>query len=1437
MAQCSIWGNGYVSSCLSEILPPSSCIASGLLILGMYHLYSRKGNILRRPEYMTVLSPLAIKLELLCLLLGGVLSFIRGYQSDTVLSTASPPAYLLLLVKLRLSSGSSLIPTLQTHSVVLYTLQCIFCAVTAHAQVVTNAAQPLLLTTLIQSAIFAILSLLHLASTRQPMDNNDAGDIRKDMTASFLSRMSFSWLDELVWKAFRATLEVPGLYPLSEEHKSETIAREFSSISSANLLRRLWQLTKYDAPALGGWAAVNSVAVYISPALIQIFLTYLDAADGTAWLCVGGFLAGGILAGTADCQCEWKRRQISAKVRAVLVNEIYEKVLRKRITRSTSGEDGEATGGDIFNLMSVDAESVSAVSGDLYFVWVAFPVQTGIGTWLLYRLLGISGVLGVLAMILLLPLNFLVARRAMAVQAQVLAASDKRIHATNDVLNNLKTIKYSAWVQPFMKRVLSKRSAEINELRARYIWWSVNMTTFHALPFVVTMITLFLYTVVWGGSLRTSTAFPALAIFGIIRIPLDRMASAASFMMRAYVSLRRIESFLLEGETGKYQQLSASASDSDSSRVGFENATFSWPSAVVGTSADHTSGEDILLTAMPASPFRLGNLNIAFQTNALNIVCGPSGAGKSSLLLSLLGEMDLLHGRVFLAHDENPSSSSSFNNTTAYCPQDPWIMNRSIRDNILMEQPFDGPRYERVLHATALQPDLAAMDHGDLALTGEGGCRLSGGQKQRIALARALYSPCKCVLLDDCLSAMDVHTANHVFFHGIKGLLMRGRTCILATHAVQLVTPHCGYVVVLDEGRVVGQGTPEKVISEGLVASDYVGTSSTQAHVESATLEYSVEVDDKPHDVEPQSTYTETRAEGKVAWAVMRTYLATMGKKSYWILVLIMFGAQQIATLGTSLWIKQWASEYDKESSSKPNVSYYIAVYAAIFLFYMLITFVRDLFTLHGALRASAAIYSSLLGAILNATPLFFDRTPLGQITNRLTKDVEAMDQSLPGFSINALQLVASMAMMLVLISTVVPVFLVAAVFICAAYYLVTVLYINGARDLKRIESVQRSPIYQNFSESVAGCVSLRAYAHATASFTHQNRVLVDSINQAYLLQWATQAWLMFRIDVLSSLVSFFTSMFVLLNSSRIDRGSAGLVLTFAASFTENVMWFVQIYSILQRDLNSIERILEYVGVEQEEEKKDRGIYDLPSPWPTEGRVSFHSFTARYTNDLDPVLDDVSFEIPPGQRVAVVGRTGAGKSSLALALIRALRPDTGHVEIDGVDIRSLPLEQLRQAITLVPQDPQLFEGTIRDNLDPLQMHSNAELVSLLRDMHVSQATDSYLNQAATTLSRGQRQLLCIVRGILRKTRILVLDEATASLDHDTDAAIQATLRISIAQGTTVLTIAHRLHTVADYDKLVVLDGGRVVEDGPVAELLERRAAFWRLCEEAGYQPG
>ncbi|OKL58744.1 hypothetical protein UA08_06298 [Talaromyces atroroseus] len=1499
-AQCSLWKDGHVSDCMGEILPPATCLISAFILCSR-HLYAscriRSVNVPSGQRYITVLSPLVRKLELFGLLADIVVvvfSILGAHQDrilfSSLLITTIPSIYLLLLIFLRRSSHRL---ALQSHSVVLYSLQWIFLATAIHKQIVTGEERPILLASLIRFAISATLCLFHWTAKRIPAQTSDGNDdilaskLSKDGTASALSRLSFFWLNELIWKAYRTTLEVSDLYPLNPDQKSDVVARHFDfnadylSVTSTPLLRRLWRFIKYDIVVQGGWAAINSVAVYISPALIRVFLKNLESPEEgsnpatTGWLCVGGFLIAGVLVGTADCQCEWKGRQTSAKVRAVLVNEIYTKVLRRRIAQSLPSDTGKehqvATDGGIFNLMSIDAENVSAVSGDLHFVWVTFLVQTSIGTWFLYRILGISGILGVLVMVALLPLNFLISQRVMAVQARVLTASDARIHVTNDILNNLRTIKYSAWVKPFMERVLKRRRAEMIELRSRCIWWSINMTTFHALPFLVTMITLFLYTIIWGQSLGTSTAFPALAIFGIIRIPLDRMASSVTFIMRAHVSLTRIESFLQEKETGKYDQL-RNTHVSVPETIGFENATLAWPTGGSGrerSDSNDTSREDIALTdIIPSSPyFRLENLQITFRPNALNVVCGPSGSGKSSLLLSLLGEMDLIHGHVILPHEKKPGelSFTSLNDTTAYCSQEPWILNRSIRSNILMDLPFDGRRYENVLQATGLVQDIAALDHGDLSLAGEGGSRLSGGQKQRVALARTLYSTCKYVLLDDCLSAVDSRTASHIFFQAIKGPLMYGRTCILATHAVQLVTPHCDYLVILDDGRVAGQGTAKELASTGVFKSVIVGdrihspptdADSSGENAKSNAHEGSVlpqEIDGKPDDLESQSKYTESKAEGTVTWPVIRTYLVTMGPRSYWIIVFFMFGAQQIAALGTNLWIKQWSFEYDKIGDSqtqKPNAWYYMTIYIAICLAYVLITFIRDLITLYGSLKASSGIYEKLLQSVLRAKPLFFDKTPFGQITNRLTKDVEVMDQSLPGFSISALQLIASMVMVIGMISSVVPAFLVAAAFICVAYCLVTAVYINGARDLKRIESVQRSPLYQQFAESLAGCVSLRAYAQ-TGSFTLQNHALVDQINQSYLLQWATQAWLTFRIDVLSSLVSFFTGAFVLLNSSSIDPGSAGLVLTFAATFTENVMWFVQVYSIVQRNLNSVERIIEYIDVEQEESgASPKLMYDFPRNWPTDGRVRFDGYSTRYAPELDMVLNNVTFEVCPGERVAVVGRTGAGKSSLALALIRALESESGHIEIDGVDIRSLPLDQLRQAITLVPQDPQLFDGTIRDNLDPLHAHNDEEMLSLLRHVRLvdnthdasEKATEtenkgfSRLDQTASTLSRGQRQLLCIVRGLLRKTRILVLDEATASIDHETDAAIQATIRISIAHGTTVLTIAHRLRTIADYDRVVVLDTGRVIEEGSVRNLLARRgngAVFRRLCEESG----
>ncbi|PON24689.1 ATP-dependent bile acid permease [Trichoderma gamsii] len=1048
---------------------------------------------------------------------------------------------------------------------------------------------------------------------------------------------------------------------------------------------------------------------------------------------------------------------------------------------------------------------------------------------------------------------------------KVLGAADSRVQASNELITNIRVIKLCAWEEEFRKKVGRLRNLELLELRIRFFWWSVSMTVFYSLPFVTTILTLFIYTVVEGKPLETKTAFPALAIFAVLRIPLDRMAAMISFILQAHVSISRIEKFLNERGSSRHNQ----RMEGDGVIIGFENATFEWPTQGDG---EPSASEDIQHTeSSPAQAFRLSKLEIKFQKDGLNVVCGPSGSGKSSLLLALLGEMELLRGRVHLPLAQQPIDTDSLTSNAAYCPQEPWIMNQTIRANILFGLPLQNHRYKMVLDAVDLNRDLAEFENGDLVIAGERGSRLSGGQKQRVALARALYSPAPFLLLDDCLSALDSRTGRHILLHAIKGPLMEGRTCILATHHAQLVLPHCDFAVFLNNGNVKQQGGVSELLKLGIIEANglvarpdnsleslyfaqrsqtaaYTGIQPEVSEEEEETSDSHSGGVDASSAAKVEPVYHEEMGTGAVSLSVIKAYLTSMGSRRFWTIVFLAFTLQQFASLGTNLWVKTWAHQFDQlvEASANSqgdtrhvNSVYYLAVYGFICLAYVLVSFVRDLMTFSGALKASARLFDSLLDSTLHARLTFFDKVPFGQITNRFSRDVEAVDQEVAPHSMSTFYTFCSLATGIILISVTVPVFLPIAIIICFAYYIITVIYINSARDLKRIESVQRSPLYQHFGEALAGYISVRAYGQIER-YKKENQMLIDGYNQPYVLLWAAKGWLTLRIACLSALISWLTGTFLLwrMDSGTVGPGIAGLALTYAATFSDNVLWFVQLYAIVQQSFNSVERIVEYTDIKQEPSQPlETSPYNLSPHWPAHGNVSFQEYTTRYASELDPVLVDLNFDVNAGQRVAVVGRTGAGKSTLALALIRAVEADAGRITIDGVSIASVNLDRLRRAVTVVPQDPTLFDGSLRDNLDPLRQYTDDELRDVLRRLQFFQSLPSGdLDHPAAALSMGQRQLVCIARALLRRSRVLVLDEATASIDHDTDALIQAGLRSTIAAGTTVLTIAHRLQTIADYDRVVVLDSGRVVEQGPVAELLHKqgdRAFFRQLCEQSG----
>ncbi|KAJ6155535.1 hypothetical protein N7470_006101 [Penicillium chermesinum] len=1463
--------------------------------------------------------------------------------------------YVLFLV-MSLSSA----PRLWNHTAALYGLQWIFNIMVFRSTVIHPISKHALILSSVGFALNSILLIVALTTRRgnKPVlvEREDGLEPPRHPMASLLSLATYSWLDPLVWKGYRQPLELQDVWNLTPSQKAAHVLSDFRKRQMKGSLA--WKLIRYFAGTIlkqGLWTIFANLFTFVPSLLLKAILEYVEDPRSTtpnaAWLYAILLFSSAIVQGVADGQALWMGRKMGVKIRAIIIGEIYAKALRRKAGAATDAarkaaeteqapkdtkkkkglfsfgrkkkavngtdtetgpkpDDKEAASqaniGTIINLMAIDSFKVSEVGAYLHFLWASVPVQIIMAITLLYKILGFSSFAGIALMVLMLPVNLFIARQFNRVQNDILKGTDARIHATNEVLQNIRIIKYFAWERRFQDVVNEKRKTELKSLRARYILWSCAATVWYGTPILITFLSFFLFTIVEKKQLTPSIAFPALSMFSLLRIPLDQLADMVAHVQESKVSLDRVDTYLNEDETEKYDQLRESSVPDEEPVIGLEKATLTWGTSMPQT---QTSAAEV-----GADGFRLINIDVKFPIKRLSIIAGPTGSGKTSLLMALLGEMRLIEGRVHLPggisnrSDLPVDPQTGLIDSIAYCAQEAWLVNDNVKENIIFASPYDEKRYRAVLKACALERDIEILDAGDQTLVGEKGISLSGGQKQRISLARAVYSSARHLLLDDCLSAVDSHTAKHIFRQALTGPLMLNRTCILVTHNVALTVPQSDYVVVLDNGKVSAQGKPGDVAATGALGDDLLksrpGSRASSAHLSRAQSDTETEEETANQTTGANGTATaardkkqedekhrlkEGKATGGVKWSTISMYLSAMGPWYYWIAAAGVFILQQLGSVSTNIWIRQWANAYNTESvgidndvgnyaaaahlkppsfnvgsvskvsswappqlSSKSgpttpdgqvNVMYYLTVYALLGLAYIAISLTREAVLFWGSLHASWKIHDRLLKAVMHAKFRFFDSTPLGQLMNRFSKDVESVDQEVAPVAIGMLHSLASVIMIVILISVITPGFLIAGA-----------VYLNSSRDLKRLESVQRSPLYQQFGETLNGIVTIRAYGDGPR-FIVDNHRRINSYNRPHIYLWASNRWLALRVDWTGALVSFFSATFVLINVGKIDAGAA-------VTFTENVLWLVRLYSEVQQNMNSVERVKEYLEIDQEaasiipESRPVKG-------WPTEGAVEFTGYTTRYRPDLDPVLKEVSFSVKPGEKVGIVGRTGAGKSSLALALFRGLEAEKGSISIDGVDIGSIGLRDLREAITIVPQDPTLFTGTIRSNLDPFSLFTDEEIFTALRRVHLigpsssgsttpitdangmngSVATladnknvfhnlESLVSESGSNLSQGQRQLLCLARALLKKPRVLMMDEATASIDYATDAKIQETLRE--LSDSTIITIAHRLQTIIDYDKVLVLDHGRVIEfDHPWVLINLENGLFRSMCENSG----
>ncbi|XP_074079822.1 ATP-binding cassette sub-family C member 3 isoform X2 [Macrotis lagotis] len=1321
--------------------------------------------------------------------------------------------------------------------------------------------------------------------------------------AGFLSRLTFWWFTKMAILGYRRPLEQKDLWSLNEEDSSRIVVprlikewekqREkakqsqnvaFTKTTNAKVSKRRnsneeageSEILLSDQPqnqkpsffrallvTFGPYFLIGSfykliqdLLSFVNPQLLSVLIRFISNPSAPAWW---GFLVAGLMFGCSVVQTLILHQHFQyvfvtgIRLRSGITGIIYRKALV--ITNSAKRS---STVGEIVNLMSVDAQRITDLMTFLNMLWSA-PMQIILAIYFLWQNLGPSVMAGVALMILLIPLNGAIAMKTRAFQVEQMGFKDSRIKLMNEILSGIKVLKLYAWEPSFSQMIEKIRQGELKVLRKAAFLNAVSTFTWFSAPFLVSLTTFAVYVSVDDKNiLDAEKAFVSLSLFNILRFPLNVLPQLISGLAQTSVSLKRIQNFLNHEELDPHSVETKTISPGQA--ITIENGSFTW--------ARHL-------------PPVLHSLNLQIPKGSLVAIVGSVGCGKSSLISALLGEMEKLEGKV------------AVKGSLAYVPQQAWIQNATLQDNILFGQPLDQKRYRGILEACALLTDLDVLPGGDQTEIGEKGINLSGGQRQRVSLARAVYSDADIFLLDDPLSAVDSHVAKHIFDHviGPDGVL-GGKTRVLVTHGVSFLS-QADFIIVLGDGQVSESGSFSALLQqEGAFAEflrNYVPDDENFQEEDSATVLADEEMllvedtlsnhtdltDNEPvtnevrkqfmrelsvissegegpgrpstrrrpvekKALEPTTNHgeliqAETAEIGTVKLSVFWAYAKAVGICTS-LTVCLLYSCQSAAAIGANIWLSNWTNE-PVINGTQSNTSLRLGVYATLGLLQGLLVMISAFTLAIGGIQAARLLHSKLLANKMHSPQSFYDTTPAGRILNRFSKDIYVIDEVIPPTILMLLGTFFNSTSTLVVIISSTPLFAVVILPLAGLYIFVQRFYVATSRQLKRLESVSRSPIYSHFSETVTGASVIRAYRR-THDFMAISDAKVDVNQKSCYANIISNRWLGIRVEFVGNCVVLFAALFAVISRNTLNPGLVGLSVSYALQVTLALNWMVRMTSDLESNIVAVERVREY------SETKTEAPWVIsdnrpPPDWPQQGEVEFLNYSVRYREGLELVLKNLNLRVKGGEKVGIVGRTGAGKSSMTLCLFRILEAAEGEIHIDGINIASIGLHDLRSMLTIIPQDPVLFSGTLRMNLDPFGKYSDEEMWQTLElsNLHKfvksqSKGLDFECSEGGENLSVGQRQLVCLARALLRKSRILVLDEATAAIDLETDDLIQATIR-SQFEGCTVLTIAHRLNTIMDYTRVLVLDRGTVAEFDSPANLIAAKGIFYGMAKDAG----
>uniref|UniRef100_A0A8C8M626 Uncharacterized protein n=1 Tax=Oncorhynchus tshawytscha TaxID=74940 RepID=A0A8C8M626_ONCTS len=1097
---------------------------------------------------------------------------------------------------------------------------------------------------------------------------------------------------------------------------------------------------------------------------------------------------------------------LGMKVKTAIMAAVYKKAL---VVSNDARK--ESTVGETVNLMSADAHRFNDVVNFIHLLW-SCPLQIALAIAFLWIELGPAVLAGLAVMVLMVPINGLLANMSKNVQIENMRYKDKRMKIVNEMLNGIKILKLYAWEPSFQNQVMGIREQELVVMRKFAYLSSVSTFVFSCAPALVSLATFAVFVAVDSENvLDAGKAFTSISLFNILRFPLAFLPMLIAAMVQTSVSKKRLEKFL--------------------------------------------GGDDLDTNIVRHDP-SFSSVSLEIKPGKLVAVVGVVGSGKSSLISAMLGEMHSSKGFI------------NVQGSVAFVPQQAWIQNATLRDNILFGYPLEDSRFQATLEACALGPDLELLPGGDQTEIGEKGINLSGGQKQRVSLARAAYSQADVYLLDDPLSAVDSHVGKHLFEEvvGPKGIL-KDKTRILVTHGVSFL-PYVDEIIVLKEGCVSEVGSYQSLKDSKGAFSEFLDTYAKDEDPTSDGEEVGLvpdlqdpQADTPPEDIvsmtlRRESSIRRSQRNGSsepdpwvvkgwtkkqhftVKFSVYLQYLRAMGW-GYSTMFFLVYFIQNVAFIGQNLWLSDWTNDAeDYYNKTYPNWKRdtRIGVFGALGVVQGVFVFMGTLLLANGSINASRILHSRLLNNILRVPMMFFDTTPSGRVVNRFAKDIFTVDEAIPQSFRSWIMCFLGVLGTLFVICLATPIFTAIIIPLAVVYYFVQRFYVASSRQLRRLDSVSRSPIYSHFGETVSGLSVIRAYGHQDRFLKHNEKIIDENLKSVYL--WIiSNRWLAIRLEFLGNLVVFFSALLAVIARDSLDSGLVGLSISYALNVTQTLNWLVRMTSELETNIVAVERVSEYTEIENEAD----WVSEIrpPEKWPEAGRLRFENFKVRYRPELDLVLHGITCDIDSTEKIGIVGRTGAGKSSLTNCLFRIIEAAEGRILIDGTDIATLGLHDLRTRLTIIPQDPVLFSGTLRMNLDPFETFSDEEIWRVLELSHLKEYVGGLqegltheVSEGGENLSIGQRQLLCLARALLRKSRILILDEATAAVDLETDSLIQKTIRREFSY-CTVLTIAHRLHSILDSSRVMVLDAGKIVEFDSPSTLFNKQGHFYSMARDAG----